>query len=319
MLRKILLHYIAIPLLIVQSTIAQNLEVLGEYKIGIVGQDFEDAIYQATHLGAQEAARDLSRRYSIDIELIVLTPDLNQGGDQEVSIGQLFIGDADGFIISPVKGVQNAVAFAQEQNQQIIFFETALENIVPLASIIADEYTSGVLAGRYIAKLLPNKGRAAILMANNPSAAMLERLDGVRTSLGYKRIEKIVRCEPYYSAAIAAICEADRDDVNDYIDGWVFLDDWPLLGIPTLPWEAGRLPCVAIQSSPSAFLYLDKGYVNALVVHPYYKWGYQSVVMMVDKLHKNQLPNLPHTITAPMVVDWQNVESYRKSWKHWFN
>lgn len=319
MLRKLQIHSIAIPLLMLQSAIAQNLEILGEYKIGIVGQDFEDAIYQATHLGAQEAARDLSRRYSIDIELIVLTPDLNQGGDQEVSLGQLFIGDADGFIISPVKGVRNAVAFAQEQGQQIIFFETALEDITPLASIIADEYTSGVLAGRYMAKLLPIKGRAAILIANNPSAAMLERLDGVRASLGYKGIEKIVRCEPNYSAAIAAICKADRDDVNDYIDGWVFLDDWPLLGIPALPWEAGRLPCIAIQSSPTAFLYLDQGYVSALVVHPYYKWGYQSVVTMVEKLHKNQLPELPHTITAPKVIDWQNIESYRKSWKHWFN
>ena len=319
MLRKIQIYSIAIQLLIIQSAIAQNLEVLGEYKIGIVGQDFEDAIYQATHLGAQEASRDLSRRYSIDIELIVLTPDLNQGGDQEVSLGQLFIEDADGFIISPVKGSQNAVAFAQEQGQQIIFFETALEDIAPLASIIADEYTSGILAGRYMAKLLPVKGRAAILMANNPSAAMLERLDGVRTSLGYKRIERIVRCEPNYSAAIAAICEADSIDVNNYIDGWVFLDDWPLLGIPALPWEAGRLPCIAIQSSPSAFLYLDEGYVSALVVHPYYKWGYESVVMMVEKLHKNQLPELPHTITAPKVIDWQNIESYRKSWKHWFN
>ena len=316
---KILVHSIAIPLLILRGAFAQNIEILGEYKIGIVGQDSEDAIYQATHLGAQDAARDLSRRYSLDIELIVLTPDLNQGGDQEVSLGQLFIGDADGFIISPVKGARDAIAFAQEQGQQIIFFETALEDITPLASIIADEYTSGILAGRYMAKLLPVKGRAAILMANNPSAAMLERLDGVRASLGYKRIEKIVRCEPNYSAAIAAICDADKKDVNDYIDGWVFLDDWPLLGIPALPWEAGHLPCIAIQSSPTAFLYLDQGYVSALVVHPYYKWGYQSVVMMVEKLYKNQLPELPHTITPPKVIDWQNVEDYRKSWKHWFN
>ncbi|MEM7790877.1 MAG: hypothetical protein AAF546_05725, partial [Verrucomicrobiota bacterium] len=67
---------------------------MAEYKIGIVGQDREDALYQAAHLGAKDAAHELSQRYSIDVELIVLTPDKENGGTQPNSLGQLFIEDA---------------------------------------------------------------------------------------------------------------------------------------------------------------------------------------------------------------------------------
>lgn len=316
MLKKVSIYALA-PLLFLISGQAQNLEVLGEYKIGIVGQDQEDTIYQTAHLGAQEASREMSRRYSIDVELIVLTPDSSQGGDQQTSLGQLFIEAADGFLISPDRSVLDAVRFAQQQGQEIVFFETELKAIEPLASIVADEYTAGTLAGQNMLQRLPTKGRTAILMAKDPSPAMQQRLQGVRAAMGYKRIETIVTCEPNYAAAIEAIREAEARDANDLIKGWIFLDDWPLLGMPALPWKPGRLPCVAIQSSPSAFLYIDQGYVSALVVHPYYDWGYQGLVTLIEKLHMNQVPATPHRMTAPKVIDWRNIQDYRDSWKYW--
>ena len=52
---------------------AQNRELLGEYKIGIVGRDQEDPIYQAAREGAEAAALKLNEKYSIDIELVIFT------------------------------------------------------------------------------------------------------------------------------------------------------------------------------------------------------------------------------------------------------
>ena len=112
----------------------------------------------------------------------------------------------------------------------------------------------------------------------------------------------------------AAAEEADR---NDLIKGWVFLEDWPLLGMPALPWKPGKLPVVAIQSSPSAFIYVDQGYLDALVVHPYYDWGYKSVETMIEKLYNEQKPQNNIIRTKPRVVDWRNVEDYRDNWKKW--
>jgi ribose transport system substrate-binding protein len=297
----------------------QNREILAEFKIGIIGRDQEDAIYQATHLGAQTAARELSAKYSIDVELLVLTPNRQQGGTQITSMAELFIDEADGFIISPTNPevIRSSIQFAKEQEQSIVFFERELPGATPLAAVLADEVQAGKLAGEAILSKLPTKGRIAILTSNAPDVALEQRLEGLRSTLGFRRIERIVTCEPNYMSAIQAIRAAEEADRNDLIKGWVFLDDWPLLGLPALPWKPGALPTVAIQSSPSAFMYIDQKYVDALVVHPYYDWGYISVETLINKLYNNTEPETPVIITAPRIVDWRNIDSYRESWKKW--
>lgn len=298
---------------------AQNRELMGEYKIGIVGRDQEDAIYQAAQAGAQAASLELSQKYSIDIELVAYTPNKAQGGNQVTSLAELFIGDADGLILSPQQGeaVQASVDFAIEQGQEVVFFESQLSGTPALAAILADEVEAGRLAGRAILTKLPTQGRIAILTSKNPSIELTQRMKGLREVLGYRRIETTISCEPDYQSAIAAICAAEDADRNDLIKGWVFLEDWPLLGMPALPWKPGKLPVVAIQSSPSAFIYVDQGYLDALVVHPYYEWGYKSVETMVNKLHKEQAPETKIIRTTPRVVDWRNAEAYRDNWKKW--
>lgn len=298
---------------------AQNRELLGEYKIGFVGRDQDDAIYQAAHEGAQNAALELSQKYSIDVELVIFTPNKTQGGSQVNSLAELFIEDADGLIISPQnsEAIRASVNFALEQGQKVIFFESQLTESQPLASVLADEVEAGRLAGRAILKSLPTKARVAILTSKEPGAELEQRMVGLREVLGYRRIEKTVTCAPDYRSAIEAIRAAEEGDRNDLIKGWVFLEDWPLLGMPALPWKPNELPVVAIQSSPSAFIYVDQGYLDALVVHPYYDWGYKSVETMIEKLHTGKFPENSIVRTTPRVVDWRNAEAYRDSWKKW--
>ena len=200
---------------------AQNRELLGEYRIGIVGRDQGDAIYQATHLGALDAARKLSEQYSIDIELLVFTPNLEQGGSQPASLAGLFIENADGLIISPAEPetLRPSIEFALEQDQQVVFFEHQIDNIEPLTAFVADEVKAGRLAAKALLKELPSRGRVAILINENPDVSMQDRLKGARTALGYRRIEKVVRCAPDYQSAIQAIRAAQEADRNDLIQG----------------------------------------------------------------------------------------------------
>lgn len=310
------LSLLAIP---VFSLPAQNRELLGEYKIGMVGRDQEDAIYQAAHEGAEAAALDISRKYSIDVELLIFTPDLSQGSNQATALSELFIEDADGLIISPEKSEATfaSVEFALEQEQEVVFFEGELEGTKPLTAVLADEVEAGRMAGREILKHLPTKARVAILTSKEPGPELEQRMKGVREVLGYRRIEATITTEPNYRSAISAIEAAEEADRNDLIKGWVFLEDWPLLGMPSLPWKPGELPVVAIQSSPSAFIYVDQGYLDALIVQPYYDWGYKSVEALVEALHNSKEPESPVIRTQPSVIDWRNVEDYRKSWKKW--
>ncbi len=298
---------------------AQNREILGEFRIGIIGQDQDDPIYQATQIGAQRAALQLSRDLSIDVEVVIATPNRTLGADQSIALGKLFIGDTDGILISPGDSeiVRPAVEFAIEQGQEMVFFETAIEGIEPLASFTADEETAGRLAAKAILRKLPSTGRIAILTSNTPSPTLKKRLAGARAVLGYRRIEKIVTCNEDYRSAIEAIIKAEEEDRNDLIRGWLFLDDWPLKGLPALPWKPGKLPCVTIQSSPTAFLYIDQEYVDTLVVHPYYEWGYQGVETLVNKLFKDITPGNRLKQSEPTLIDWKNVDQYRQDWADW--
>jgi ABC-type sugar transport system substrate-binding protein len=235
------------------------------------------------------------------------------------SLAELFIEDADGLIISPEKteAVGASIDFALLQGQEVVFFESQLFDRESLTSVLADEVEAGRLAGRSILSKLPTRARVAILTSATPSAELEQRMAGLREVLSYRQIETTISCEPDYLSAIEAIRAAEEADRNDLIKGWVFLEDWPLLGMPALPWKPGKLPIVAIQSSPSAFIYVDQGYLDALVVHPYYDWGYKSVETMIEKLYNQQTPQDAIIRTKPRVVDWRNSEDYRDSWKKW--
>ncbi len=311
--------YIATLLFFVGTASAQNRELLGEYKLGIVGSDQSDTIYQAAHEGAKDAALELSERYSIDVELLVYTPDQSQGSTQATSLADLFIENADGLIVSPepTGAVQSSIQFARDQGQEIVYFERQLSEVEPLVALLADEVEAGRLAGHTVLTKLSSRGRVAILTSANPTPALEQRLSGLREVLGFRRIATTVTCEPDYRSAVAAIHAAEEADRNDQIDAWVFLEDWPMLGMPALPWKPGERPIVAIQSTPSAFMYVDRGYLDALIVHPYYEWGYQSVEALVEKLHNEQSPESNLVRTTPRVVDWRNAEAYRENWKRW--
>lgn len=298
---------------------AQNRELLGEYKIGIIGRDQEDTIYQAAHQGARAAALKMSKKYSIDVELVIFTPNITQGNSQTNSLAELFIQDADGLIISPkdTEAIRASVDFALEQGQAVVFFESQLTESHALACVLADEVEAGRLAGQAILEKLPTRARVAILTSETPSPELKMRMTGLREVLGYRRIESTITTAPDYQSAIEAIRAAEEDDRNDLIKGWVFLEDWPLLGMPALPWKPGELPVVAIQSSPSAFMYVDQGYLDALIIHPYYEWGYKSVETIIEKLHNEQMPEDLIIRTQPRIIDQRNIEDYRDSWKKW--
>ena len=258
---------------------------------------------------------------SIDVEIVVLTPKQAEGENQLTALGQLLIEEADGFLISPrqVDDVRASIRFALEQEQEVVLFEQDIEDLPVLASLVTDEREVGRLAGRAILPKLPTRGRVAILISEAPSAAELARLDGVRDVLGYKRIERIVRCRANYAAANEAIRQAEEADRSRLISGWILLNDWALRGTPSLPWKPGELPCVAVQTSPSLILYLQQDYLDAVIVHPHYKWGKRGVELLVNKLYLENPPERS-VITAPArIIDWRNVDAYQQRWQQWLD
>lgn len=298
----------------------QNNELLGTYKIAFIGQDNESAKYKAVFAGIESEAKRLCSEYSIEVEVIQLSPQ-NSGleNPQSAAIAKTFLEDIDGIIISPVSDepLDTLLGLSKAHGKEIIFIENSVTSVAPFLFIKPDEVEAGRLAGRALLKKLPTGGRVAILSKVNPDQTFQNRLLGVKKVLGYKGIETIVYTEPNYQSALSAIKQAMQADVNHYIKGWVFLEDWPLQGMPEFSWPQKSLPVVAIQTSPTAYLAYDLGYVESFVLHPYFEWGTISANSIIKKLFKGTVPQSDRIKLKPISVDWQNIALYRNYWKAW--
>lgn len=306
-------------LILCTSLCAQNLEVLNEFKIGLVGKDQADPSYQATLKGAKDAALKFSKENSIDVEVVMLTPKRAEGEDQITALGELFIAEADGLIVSPTNAeyLLPSIQFAMEQNQEIVLIENGIENAQPLATLLCDEKEAGRQAAKALMPMLTSLGRVAILMNENPTQSELERLSGIRATLGYRRIETIIETPANYADTLQSIAKTMQSESGDAIEAWIFLNGAPFTGMPNFPWEPGRVHVVAIESSPSTLIYIDHDYLEATVTHPFYDWGYQSIELLVQKLHFGTIPEKKTILTPTTVIDWSNLEDYRSQWSQW--
>ena len=300
---------------------AQNNELLGSYKIAFIGQDKESSKYKAVFSGIKNAAKSLGKEFSIEVEVLELSPIKNQEVTQSDAIIQSFLKNVDGIILSPSENenLSSALKLTQFHKKEVVLLEQPAGYISPLLSIQPNEVQAGKLAAKALLKKLPTQGRVAILTSLEPSIIFKQRMQGVKAILGYKRIETVVQTEPNYKSALKSIKEAEENDEDHYIKGWLFLDDWALRGMPDLPWQPNALPLVTIQSSAITNLFYDLGYLNVMVLHPYYDWGYQASEAIIKKLFKKQSPINNVSILKPILVDWENIDVYKKYWQEWLD
>lgn len=306
---------------------AQNNELLGSYKIGFIGKNKDSAKYKAVYAGVQSAAKALGKRYSIEVETFDLSPSLSQANQsvsaladsQSDAIIESYLKNINGIILSPSKKdrLASILELAQFNKIEIIFLEETIDSIAALQSIESDEFTAGKLIGESLLKRLPTAGRVAILTSAEPSNIFAARLKGVKAALGYKRIETIVQTEANYASAVEAVKRAETNDVNHYIKGWVFLDDWALRGLPDFPWQPKRIPIVTVQSSATPHLFFDLGYLHSMVSHPYFDWGYQASSTLIKKFFKGETPEAPSLELPPLLVNQQTIEASKNRWKEW--
>ena len=304
-----------------QTLQAQNNELLGSYKIAFIGKDKESSKYKAVFSGIKDAAKTLGKELSIEVEVLELSPIQNQEDTQSEAIIQSFLKNVDGIILSATdnENLSTALKLIQFHKKEIVLLEQPLSSIAPLLSIQPNEVQAGKLAAKALLKQLPTRGRVAILTSSQPSDILKQRMQGVKSILGYKRIETIVQTEPNYKSALKSIKQAEDNDVDHHIKGWLFLDDWGLRGMPDLPWKPNALPLVTIQSSATTNLFYDLGYLNAMVLHSYHDWGYQASEVLIKKLFKKQSPANNVTIPEPILVNWENIDVYKKYWREWLD
>ena len=176
-----------------QTLQAQNNELLGSYKIAFIGKDKESSKYKAVFSGIKDAAKTLGKELSIEVEVLELSPIQNQEDTQSEAIIQSFLKNVDGIILSPAENenLSTALKLIQFHKKEIVLLEQPVSSIAPLLSIQPNEVQAGKLAAKALLKQLPTQGRVAILTSSQPSDILKQRMQGVKSILGYKRIETV--------------------------------------------------------------------------------------------------------------------------------
>src|SRR6267143_6324090 len=97
------------------------------YIIGLVAKSQGNPVFQASRVGANDAARELGRKYGIEIKIDWRTPNEEDAQKQAEAIEQLVLAGADGIAVS-----------CSDANKLTDAINSAVKNGVPVATFDSD-------------------------------------------------------------------------------------------------------------------------------------------------------------------------------------
>jgi ribose transport system substrate-binding protein len=290
------------------------------YTIGLVAKSQSNPVFQAARVGAMDAARDLGKKYGIEIKIDWRTPNEEDAQKQAEAIEQLVLAGADGIAVS-----------CSDANKLTGAIDSAVKNGVPVATFDSDAPTSkrfvtyaidDVKCGEQImdelAKLMDGKGVVAILAGNQNAPNLQKRVQGVRTEA--KKHPGITIRDVYYHKETPQDAAAKVEQVmqaNPDITGWAMVGGWPLFTDNALKWQPGTVKCVSVDALPPELAYLRSGHVQLLLAQQVYEWGYRSVEHLINKIHLKKDPASVKDVSALIPVTKANVDEFARNWVKW--
>ena len=182
-----------------------------------------------------------------------------------------------------------------------------------------DDKAAGSKVMEELAGQLDGQGVIAILSGNPNSANLSARVNGVREKAAeYEGIE--VRDVYYVPAETATDMAAKMQQVQTSdpdITGWALVGGWPLYTDNALDGIYENAKVVSMDPLPLPLDYVKKGQVQVLVGQPYFGWGYESVMMLFDKVHNGQEPAEVFNYAQFDVVTEENVDEFAANWETW--
>lgn len=181
-----------------------------------------------------------------------------------------------------------------------------------------DDVEAGREVMRQLAEAMGGTGVVAIL-AGNQAPNLQARVRGVveeaenfpDISIGYT----------FYhpeTAADAANKVQQEQQANPDITGWAMVGGWPLFTTNAAGRRArggqgrlGRSPRRGAAVRPR------RAGAGGTIGQDCYGWGYETVMMLFDKVHNGESPEQVINTFDLQIVNQENVEDYADIWKKW--
>ena len=288
--------------------------------IGVVAKSQGNPVFQAARVGAQDAAKELSVKYKMNIKIDWRTPNEEDAQKQAEAIEQLVLAGADGLAVScsDANKLTDAINHAVDSGVPVATFDSDAPASKRFVTYGVDDIECGIQTMAELAKVMKGKGIVAIL-AGNPNAPNLQkRVQGAKQEAA--KYPGITIRDVYYHKETAQDAAARVEQVmqaNPDITGWAMIGGWPLFTENALKWQPGTVQCVAVDALPAQLAYIRSGHVPVLLAQQCYEWGHRSVQLLIEKIVDKKNPPAVKEISALIPVTKANVDEFGKNWAKW--
>src|SRR5438093_1421628 len=295
-------------------------EAKKSYTIGLVAKSQGNPVFQAARVGANDAARELGKKYGIEIKIDWRTPNEEDAQKQAEAIEQLAISGADGIAVScsDANKLTDAINSAVKSGVPVATFDSDAPASKRFVTFAIDDVQCGERVMDELAKVMGGKGVVAILAGNQNAPNLQKRVQGVKNAA--KRHPGIVIRDTYYHKETPQDAAAKVEQVmqaNPDIAGWAMVGGWPLFTDNALKWQPGTVKCVSVDALPPQLAYLRSGHVQLLLAQPVYEWGYRSVEHLINKIHLKKDPLEVKDVSSLIPVTKENVAEFARNWEKW--
>jgi len=290
------------------------------YTIGLVAKSQGNPVFQAARVGANDAARELGRKYGVEIKIDWRTPNEEDAQKQAEAIEQLVLAGANGVAVScsDANKLTDAINSAVKNGVPVATFDSDAPNSKRFVTYAIDDVKCGEQVMDELAKFMGGKGVVAVLAGNQNAPNLQKRVQGVKNAA--KKYAGITIRDVFYHKETPQDAAAKVEQVmqaNPDITGWAMVGGWPLFTDNALKWQPGTVKCVSVDALPPQLAYLRSGHVQLLLAQQVYEWGYRSVEHLINKIHLKKDPSSVRDVSALVPVTKETADQFAKNWEKW--
>jgi ribose transport system substrate-binding protein len=289
-------------------------------KIAMIAKSSTNPVFLSARTGAEAAAKELTAKHGVPIEIVWLTPPSEDGQVQAQRIAQAVNEGASAVLVScsDAGKVTGAINDAVARGVPVMTFDSDAPESQRFAFYGVDDIKTGQSVMDELANQMGEAGSIAILAGNQNAPNLRKRVEGVKlASAKYPKI-KVVDTFYHIETPQDAAAEVIRvQNAYPQIQGWAMIGGWPLFTQTLLTdLNPQKVKIVAVDGLPAELAYVEKGLAPVLLAQPTYLWGHVSVQRIFDKVHLKQ--DVPQIIPMELVrVTKENLGTWSRQLKAW--
>ena len=290
-------------------------------RIAMIAKSTTNPVFVSARKGAENAAKELTEKHGVPVQIVWMTPDNEDGQLQATAIAQAVKDRSSAILIScsDASKVTGAINDAVDRGVPVMTFDSDAADSKRFAFYGLDDEKLGESVMRELATVLHKKGSVAILAGNADAPNLRKRVDGVRKEAARTPGIRIVGTFNHPETPSDAAEEVmERQKANPQIQGWAMVGGWALF-TPRLLKELDpqKVKVVAVNALPAQLAFVENGVAPVLLAMPTYDWGYVSVQRIFDKVQLKQ--DVPAIIPPMEVVrvTKDNLGSWARELKKW--